>query len=124
MPTPPPDLSPLWEIAKGVMLTACTALLTWIAKTLQQVLRTLIDHGHILVGVDGNNGLKSDVKLLTRRVDAIEDRNIAIDAVTEVERHQHGGPDRRIGPRRMRDVVHEAIDERAHRLTDEHSTEG
>jgi hypothetical protein len=116
------DVAPLWEIAKGVMLFSCTALLTWCAATLRQVLRTLIDHQHILIGVDGTNGLRSKVRGLEDEVDAIKERNLKIDAVTESERRQHPGPDRRVGARRLRDVAHEALDEHAHRATDEFPT--
>lgn len=118
------ELGPLWEIAKGVMLFSCTALLSWCAKTLREVLRTLIDHQHILVGVDGTNGLRSQVRENTEDIEQIRERNWRIDAVTEAERLQHSGPDRRAGPRRMRDVAHEALDEQARRGTDEHSIEG
>lgn len=116
------ELAPLWEIAKGIMLFACTALLTWCAKTLREVLRQLIDHQHILVGVDGTNGLRSQVRSLQEDVEAIQQRNTRIDAVTEAEQRLHPGPDRRHGARRMRDVTHEALDEHAKRFTDEHPT--
>lgn len=116
------DLAPLWEIAKGIMLFACTALLTWCAKTLREVLRQLIDHQHILVGVSGTNGLRSEVNQNTADIDAIKERNWKIDAVTEAENRLHPGPDRRHGARRMRDVAHDALDEHAKRFTDEHPT--
>lgn len=117
------DAAPLWEVTKGVMLTASTALLTWIATTLRKVEREQVNQRHILVGVDGDNGIRSQVRLHEERLGAIEDRNLALDAVADAERHNHPGPDRRIGARRTRDVVHEALDERLRRITDEHSTE-
>jgi hypothetical protein len=123
MTTPTLDFAPIWEVAKGVMLTGITAGVGWIATTLRTIAREQIDQKHILVGVDGKNGLKSDVRLLVRRVDAIEDRNIAIDAVNEAERQQHPSGERRIGARRLRDVVHEAQDLRAKQVTDEHTAE-
>jgi hypothetical protein len=113
------DPHPTWEIAKGVMLTSCTGLLTWIATTLRAVLREQIDQRHILVGVNGKNGLQSDVRLLVKRVDVLEDWKIAKVAVERSEQEQHPGPDRRVSPRRTRDVVHEALDERVMRAIDE-----
>lgn len=116
------DAAPAWELAKGVMLTVCTSTLSYGVVLLRQLVKGQERHEAILIGVDGKNGLRSKVDLLVQRVDAIEDRNIALDAIADAERHQWPHPDRRTGPRRMRDVTHEVLDERARRISDEYPT--
>lgn len=111
------ELASLWEIAKGIMLFVSTSLLAWIATTLRRVEQTLVKHEHILIGVDGKNGLRSKVAHNDERLDALEKRNIAIDAVAEAERDLHPGPDRRHDARRLRDKIHAAHD------SDEYPTE-
>lgn len=103
-------------------ISLIVAICTYIATTARAALRELRevktdlrDLKRDVHGTDGTNGIKSDVKLLVKRVDAIEDRNIEIDAVTEYERQQWPHADRRAGARRLRDVAHEARDEAARR---------
>lgn len=117
------EQSPSWELAKGIALFVSTSGISYGVVLLRKIVASQQRHETILIGVDGKNGLRSKVDLLITRVDALEDRAIALDAVAEAERHLHPGPDRRIGARRMRDVTHEALDERARRHSDEHSTE-
>lgn len=114
------DASPIWEIIKGIALFASTSMLAWCATMLRQVLTRQTRVDHFLFGVDGDNGLRSMVKDIREDVDAVLERNLRIDAVVdEQERHQYKGPDRRAGARRLRDVVHDAQDERFHQ-THEH----
>lgn len=110
----------------GVLVTICTYLAKEAREALTVLRAVLVDLRDLkrdVHGIDGKNGIKSDVKLLVQRVDAIEDRNIAIDAVVEAERQAWPHPDRRQGARRLQDVIREAQEERMRRLTDEHSTE-
>lgn len=115
---------------RTAMIGAIGAICAYIAKQataalkeLREVKTDIRDLKRDVHGVDGTNGIKSDVKLLVKRVDAIEDRNIAIDAVVEAERQQWPHRDRRAGARRLRDVIHEAHDERQRAMTDEHPIE-
>lgn len=117
------EQSPTWELAKGLLLFVSTSGISYGVVLLRRIVQGQQRHENILIGVDGKNGLRSKVDLLITRVDALEDRAIALDAVAEAERHLHPGPDRRVGSRRMRDVTRDALDERDRRLTDEHSTE-
>ena len=59
----------------------------------------------ILCGADGENGLRSDVRLVVERVHAIENRNLEIDAIAAREREQYQGPEKRKDLRRFRDKL-------------------
>lgn len=114
----PPEM---WEVTKGVMMFVITGLLTMVAKRADALVKQLADQAkrqvnleHIVVGVDGANGLRSRVSQLEETVEDIHTRNERIDAVAEYERQQYQGEDRRAGPRRIRDVVHE-VEDLAHR---------
>lgn len=117
------ERSSTWELAKGIAIFVSTSGISYGVVLLRKIVAGQQRHENILIGVDGKNGLRSKVDLLITRVDALEDRAIAMDAVAEAERHLHPGPDRRVGQRRMRDVTRDALDERDRRITDEHSTE-
>ncbi len=80
-------------------------LSVWQTKTLRYVERDLTKMQHLIVGFDGNNGLRSDVKDIGRRVAGIEKRNLEIDAIAAIERQQYPGPERRRDPRRLRDTL-------------------
>jgi hypothetical protein len=115
---------------RTALLTVIIAVGGFIATRATQVLKVLrelqIDIHDLkrdIHGDDGKNGIKGDVRLLVRRVDAIEDRNIAIDAVVEAEREQWPYPDRRHGQRRLHDVIREAQEERSRRLADDQPLE-
>lgn len=84
-----------WEIAKGVLLFAITGLLAFVARDFRWMRDLVRDHDQAIYGKEGQNGLKRGLKAVTDRVDLIEDRNTAIDAVTEAERSQWHGPERR-----------------------------
>ena len=75
-----------WEIAKGILLFTTTATLAYVARTLGQVLKGMQTLQFIVVGVDGTNGLRSKVSALGTRVDAIEGKAIAAEAVREERR--------------------------------------
>lgn len=92
-----------WEIAKGVMLTLTTAGVVWTARTVFGLRDDLRDLKITVIGSDGTNGIASKVKRNTARLDAIEARNLAIDAVVELERKQYEGPNQRRTVRRLRD---------------------
>jgi hypothetical protein len=70
------------------------------------------------IGRDGKDGLKATVALLGDRIDVIEARFIAIDAVEESERQLHDGPNRRHEVRRTRDQILEAHATDTHRIPD------
>jgi hypothetical protein len=110
------------------MRTVLMTLLTTSAGIIVRLLYTLRDEvrdmKRDLRGNGDGEGLIKKMQRFATRLDALEDRNIAIDAVADAERREHPDPDRRVGPRRKRDIVHEVMDERAHRITDEHSPEG
>lgn len=118
------DANETWEITKGLLLAASTGLLGWCAMMLRQVLIQQTKVNHFLFGVEGDNGLRAIVKQLREDMDVVLERNLRIDSVVEAEeRRQYHGPDRRAGARRLRDVVHDAQDERFHQ-THEHPTRG
>ena len=60
---------------------------------------------YILCGPDGENGLRSDVRLVVARVNSIENRNLEIDAIAAREREQYQGPEKRKDLRRFRDKL-------------------
>jgi hypothetical protein len=73
------------------------------------------------IGKDGSDGIKAIVALHGRRLDTIEGRFIAIDAVEEAERNLHEGPDKRQTSRRLMDELrqlHERSDRPTHRQGD------
>jgi hypothetical protein len=103
------------------LLTTSAGIIVRLLYTLRDEVR---DMKRDLRGNGDGEGLIKKMQRFATRLDALEDRNIAIDAVADAERREHPDPDRRVGPRRKRDIVHEVMDERAHRITDEHSPEG
>lgn len=102
LPTVPPWW---WEVAKGVGGTAGLTGMGWLITTLRRVEKRQVTHEHLLFGVSGDNGLRSEVQESALRISAIEERNTRIDAVTEYERQHYQGEERRVGSRRVRDVV-------------------
>lgn len=84
-----------WEIVKGVLLFAITGFAGFIARGFLNLNKLVVNHEEAIYGRDGQNGLKRGLKDVTDRIDLIEDRNTAIDAVAEAERAQHHGPERR-----------------------------
>ena len=110
------------------LLTTCAGFIARLLYTLRDEVRDLKrDLREVkkdIHGVDGSNGIKSDVRLLVQRVDVLEDWKIAQIAVAETERRQYHGPDRRAGPRRMSEVVDEGHREKMRRVTDEYSSGG
>ena len=105
----------LWTI--GVALIGFSSRqLYCLRDDVRDLMRDMRGHG-------AGEGLIATVARHEARLDVIEDWKIALDAVAEVERREHAGPDRRVGPRRKLDVAHEVLDERVRRITDEHSTE-
>lgn len=93
-----------WETAKGVMLTISTAATMWIGKTLFAMRDDVRDLKRT-VGTDGKNGVLKVVEGIATRVQHIEERHAAIDAVAEAERDGYEGPERRYHTRRMRDAL-------------------
>lgn len=109
---------------RTALMTCMTGLVAFTARMLWCLRDDMRDVKHDLHGIDGKNGIKSDVRLLVQRVDAIEDWKIASLAVSESERHHYHGPDRRAGPRRLGEVTDEGHRERMRRITDDHPTHG
>lgn len=105
----PPEAALFWEVVKAVMLTITTGGVLWIARTIVLMKDEVRDLKHIVIGVDGKNGLRSTVTALKSDVDFLNDRNTALDAVAEAERRSHAGPDRRINSR-LRDEILDVID--------------
>jgi hypothetical protein len=73
------------------------------------------------IGKDGTDGMKAIVALHGRRLDAIEGRFIAIDAVEEAERNLYEGPEKRHEARRLMDELRQLHDrgERPHTSQDD-----
>jgi hypothetical protein len=85
-----PDSTPpgLWEIAKGTMLFVITGGVGFMCKLLWGMRDMVVEHESAIHGHKGENGLKRGLKAVTDRVDLIEDRNTAIDAVREAALQQ------------------------------------
>jgi hypothetical protein len=109
---PATDFGPLWEIIKGVMLFVITGCASYMARKFMSMSDFVKDHETAIYGQHGANGLKRGLKGVTDRVDLIEDRNTAIDAVTAAERAQYLGPDRRHAAlRTLADLVRQELKE-------------
>lgn len=93
----------LWEIMKGVFLTLSTLGVGYLVKATRQMELNVRLLQVAVYGEDGKNGLKGDSRETKKRLSAIEERNERIDAVTEYERSQYDGPERRRNLRRLRD---------------------
>lgn len=99
------EVSALWEVVKGVMLTLTTAGVGWTAKTVftlrddvRDLKKTVGENGNGLVALAANNA---------RRLDDIDDRHLRVDTATAIEREL---AEEKYG-RRYRD-----------KITDEHRT--
>jgi hypothetical protein len=99
------EVTQSWEVAKGVMATLSTAGILWACKTLFKVRDDVRDLKYDVSGKDGDNGIKSLVKNLDKRVEVLEDHKIMLDAVEDAERAQYQGDERRHGARRLRDII-------------------
>lgn len=108
----PPDAGDLWQIWQSVLLTLITASALWTARTVFLVRDAVRDavrdlkHGMALL-----SEVQTDLRGLRRRVGKLEDFRIALEAVTEAEREQYPGEDRRHGSRRLRDRVLDQVRE-------------
>lgn len=106
------DLAPLWEILKAVMLSITTMAALWTARTVFVVRDTVREVVIELRGVDGKNGLKSKVGDHETRLGKIEDRNLVLDALTEAERGQYTGKERRHEPlRKLLEMIRQEMEE-------------
>jgi hypothetical protein len=94
-----------WEFAKAIALSLILAGITYIIRRLKRL--DYLDT--IVVGPDGTNGLRGEVKKHAERLDLIDDRNLAIDAVAKAARAQYGGEERRHEARRAEDVLADII---------------
>ncbi len=99
-----------WEIGKGVMLTLTTAGVLWIARSTFFLRDDVRDLAHDVRGRDGDNGIKSSLRKLVDRTDALEGRNERLDAIKAYEKEQYAGEDRRESERRLLDKVRAEID--------------
>lgn len=86
-----------WELAKGVMLSLTTIGVGWTARTVF-TLRDDVRDLKKSVGLNGN-GLIAQANRNTARLDAINERHVAVDAIAA----EYGGPERRHPPNRRRD---------------------
>lgn len=112
-PDPLPPVPPWWwEVAKGVGGTAILAGVGWLITGTRRIEKRQVTHEHLLFGVSGDNGLRSEVQASALRIAAIEERNTRIDAVTEYEKQHYQGEERRMGSRRVRDVVRDVEEEK------------
>lgn len=93
--TPPEAVPSIWELTKGLMLFVITGSVGFAVKLLWSVRDLVKDHETAIYGREGQNGLKRGLKQVTDRVDLIEDRNTAIDAVAAAEKAQYTGEERR-----------------------------
>jgi hypothetical protein len=109
---------------RTVLMTCITGLVAFTARMLWCLRDDMRDVKRDLHGVDGNNGIKSDVRLLVQRVDVLDDWMKANEAVAKYEQEHYHGPDRRAGPRRIGEVVDEGHRERFRRATDEYPIDG
>jgi hypothetical protein len=96
-----------WEAIKSVLLVFIAGGVGWLCRTILEMREGFHDLKVEVKGVDGKNGLKSKVEALLKQVKAIDDRHAKLDAITEYERQQHPGPDRRKEARRLRDIIRE-----------------
>lgn len=94
-----------WELTKGIMQAVTTAAVLTIVKILWDLRERFTRLEHIVVGPDGDNGLRSLVRRHEEEIEAIQKRNDRIDAEVEVERRHDPdtGPDRRRIQRRFAD---------------------
>lgn len=97
-----------WEVIRSLLLVFITGGVTWAVKILLGLRDSFHDLTIEVRGVDGKNGLKSKVKVLEGKVNAIDERHTRLDAVEEYERQQYHGEDRRKETRRLRDIVRDA----------------
>lgn len=88
-----------WLVAPGVSL--------WVLRAILGLRDDVRDVKRDVSGVDGTNGLKSTVRSMGARLEELEDRQLAIDAIEEHEREQYTGPEKRHRARRFRDLIRE-----------------
>jgi hypothetical protein len=69
------SLSPFAVAAFSVVLTAIVAALGWVARALLEIRDSQRDLKVLLVGVDGQNGINSEVKGLRKRAHENENRH-------------------------------------------------
>lgn len=86
------------------MLTLSTLGVGYLVRTVRSLEVSLRLLQVDVKGEDGHNGIKSETKKHSHRIEAIEKRNARIDALAEKERQQYGGPERRQTARRERDI--------------------
>lgn len=114
----PPDPAPTWQLYMSGVATLGAAAALWTARTVFFVRDEVRDLKRDVSGPNGENGIKSDVKKLTERVDDLEDWQLALEAVARAEREQYHGEERRQRSRRLRDMVLEQLrSERTDALT-------
>ena len=94
-----------WEIVKGFLLFTITGLAGVVAKAVVAMRDDIRDVKRDIRGVDGTNGLKSEMRAVVDRVDLIDDRFVAMDAVAEASRMSYDGEERRHDMRRGEDVL-------------------
>lgn len=101
------DLTPLWDAAKAIGGTVFVTASLWTARTVFVIRDDVREMKQELFGRDGTNGMRSVVRKSAERLDLIDARHIAMDAVAEAERDLYEGDDKRHRPRRLADHLRE-----------------
>lgn len=98
------------ELVKYIFFLAISAGVAWIAKSLPAFRKEMSDlrddvrqMKQVLMGVNGDNGLRSDVARNHARITDIEKRHIREDAITEIEKELSEGQRRRLRDKMMGD---------------------
>lgn len=104
----PHAVAPIWEVAKGVMMTLVTGGVWWIARTVFALRDDMRDIKHEVC--DPKTGLKALVARNDARIGLIEDRNLVIDAVAKLEKEEYDGDERRHGLRSVQAMIRNEVD--------------
>lgn len=101
------DYAPIWELAKGVMLSLVTMGVGYLIKTIRLVEFDLRDLRLTVTGTDGKNGIQENTRLHNVRLDVLEAWRIKLDTAAAIERELYEGEERRLNSRRLRDRIME-----------------
>lgn len=104
------DLAPLWEIVRNTLITLTAGGVAWIVRSLRDMDKRQVVIEHIVVGVDGKNGLRARMTAAEGQIGLQRDRNVALDTVAEIERTEYEGDERRHEQRRFRDMIRDELE--------------
>ena len=94
-----------WEAIKSVLLVLIAGGVGWMCRQILLMRDGFHDLANEVWGRDKKNGMRSRLADLIERVKQIDKRHERLDAITDYERQQYDGPDRRQDQRRLRDKV-------------------